>query len=208
MSDPIYAFRTNYEVTLSGFAVNHTATHRVRLPEGSTDPEPGTPLSTILLETGAIGGGTSRAADDALGQWLTLWTALWGSEMVVVSSALVYYPFGVGSAFIYVSVPDFSDTATFPDLTGTFAGPSEPAQQHTLTMIDSRGRVSKVQAMEPAGAGSGIFGIDTAPAQWTDIVDYLTGTDAVIRGAGGSQFVGFKSLLYGQNESVWRKRFR
>jgi hypothetical protein len=110
--------------------------------------------------------------------------------------------------FLYVSAADLTNTTAYPTLQGQEAGESEETQQVSLSLIDSRGKISRLQYNEVDTNVLSQPSYQDLSSTQQALVDYIVGPDSILRGKLNSTFVQLKRWSNTRNEALYRKRYR
>lgn len=206
---PAYALYMVYTSEIATQSIQITHRIRVELDAAQGDPPPGTDLEAITLATkGTAGTPGSTDARTGFAAYLAAFLDVVLASVTVTELSLRYYPSGFDSMFLYVSAADLTDSTTYPNLTGQKPGSATATQQSSLSMIDSRGKISRVQYNEILTATTLQQGYQELSAEAQALVDLITGPDSIVRGKGNSTFVQLKRWSNTRNEALYRKRHR
>lgn len=193
--DGQYEVRIIYDCTPTGFLImEHTLTFDV-LPTGA--PDPGDEFSTISIET--------RKADvmflsDAIDDFVAGMAAIYSTASTIIRAELWYIPEGTfAGTFI----------STYPiDTAGTAVSTANVAQQMTMTFRSIGGGSGRLQFMEPVTTGNGVQSYPYSPTTYNAIADLVTGDGGFIIARDNTFMFANIHLNAGQNERLFRKRFR
>lgn len=193
--DGQYEVRVIYDTTPSGFSLmEHSLTFDV-LPSNAVDP--GDEFGTIVIETHKSDPVVLDASVDA---FVAGMIGIYPSTTTIIRAELWFIPEGTFSG-TFISV--------YPiDEVGTAAGGSQVAQQSTYTFRAVGGGSARLQFMESSITGSGKSSYPYGSAAQNAIPDLVTADDNFIIARDNTFLFANIHLSNGQNERLWRKRFR
>lgn len=193
--DGVFELRFSYSVPVAGqVTLPHQHTIDVNV-QGF--PDVGTAFADIILIQ-------KNSGEIQLNTWVELYmTRLQpffstGTEFSVVE--LWQYPL-TGTNATWVSVYDLG-------IAGTSGSPANPAQQSTLTIRSAAGGILRHQLMEVVFLGQGQENPPFAQSEVTNLVTFLTDVQSPVRARDDGYLVAPLRWSLGQNEKVWRKRYR
>lgn len=194
--DGVYELRTFYSTTpTSEEQMTHRLTFDVRI---TSAPTPGTDFAAIICR--------SKGGDEPLlGTWyledfLPLLLACYPATADFFLVELWEYP------------PDGYDATFISSLelteSGTNGTGSTVAQQTTFTFRSIGGGIARIQLMESSFAGQVRQTPPFATAPANNLTQFLNGNDSVMVARDDSFLNARLRQSDGQNEKLWRKRFR
>lgn len=193
--DGQYEVRIIYTTTPSGFPeMQHTLTFDV-LPDET--PSIGTPFSDILV---GVRDGLGLNLSDVIDDFVAGMIGIYPSTANIVRAELWYIPEGT-FAGTFVSVYDITEV-------GTAVTGSQIAQQTTLTFRSIGGGSGRLQFMECSVAGNNKEAYPYANTAIRAIADYVTAPANPIVARDNTFFFANINCSHGQNERLWRKRYR
>lgn len=200
----------NYSVTLDNQSVQHEHKFRVKMDVSNPDPAIGTPFANIdVLDKGTFSTPPQiQDLETATGIYVQNFVDCFGITMSITSITLQKYSTTIDGSAIFVSAADLTNATVYPNLSGTDLGSNIAASGGIITFIDSRGRVSKLYFQESILSGNGQVGVTDAPTAYQNLLTYLGSSANIVHGVDTSEWVQFKLLSAGQNEAIWRKRYR
>lgn len=193
--DGQYEVRIIYDTVPTGFPImEHTLTFDV-LPTGPISA--GTDFADIEIETRT---GAPTALDTAVDAFVTGMIGLYPATSTIIRAELWFIPEGTFAG---------SFVSTYPiDEVGTNATASQVAQQATYTFRSIDGGNGRLQFMEPSIAGNSKTSYPYGSATLNAIPDIITaGSNFIIARDNSFMFANIH-LSLGQNERLFRKRFR
>lgn len=209
MPDATYAINIEYVVAITGQSMRHNHRFRVAPADASAEIAIGTPASAVVLKAGNSQASTGNVQlDIGLGDYLAAMLPMYEQSMSVTSASLIKYPYGLSGSGIYVTPIDLSDPQANYPTRGTSGTGTAVAYALTATFFDGRGKVSKLTLLETILRSEAQTGVESAPAPVKTWVNYVTGDTSIVRGVDGSDMLAVKLISQGQNEAVWRKRYR
>lgn len=193
--DGVYELRYNYFTSPSGLPVlGHRHTIDVRL---ALEPEVGQSFNDISTQAH---NGTTPTLQTVTVAWGDLIRALYPATADFGTVELWKYPSeGYDAQFVSVY------TLGAP---GTGVGTMQPAQQFTMTLRSANGGIMRVQLMESVAGGEAVVSYPFPAGQGQNIANYLTGLTHPFVARDDSRPVGAIKYGTGQNEKLWRKRYR
>jgi len=190
--------RLFYTTTPTGLpSFIHEARYNIQVSAGSVVP--GTLFSALTV---ALRGGGSIALDTYINNWVNLLKVMMSSNAnntIDYAELWQYEPESFNGSFV---------SAYSINVAGTTALAALPAVQNMLTFRTIEGGIMKINLLESWSGGSDR---DTAPltqAGLQAIADFVIGATNGWLGADTSYPFAFKALFPGQNEALWRKRYR
>lgn len=183
----------------------------VTLDASNPDPAFQTPLSNILLRTyGQEGQGATTNAFLAITGYINRFTEWAAGSIRIQDIGLYRYPDGTGGMSQIVTLADLTDAISYPTLQGQRPGSNTEASEITLSFATTKGKNGIVKYLEAVGEGTGVLSPANVAsnAELLALVNYLSGEDSWITMAGGAFPIQFRKATLGQNEAVWRKRYR
>lgn len=193
--DGMWELRFRYTTTPTGMpALEHRLTLDVR-----------------MNQAGDVGG---EFSDFELRQKNGLFISL-ESYIILLSDVLgdVYNTTSEFGAVELWNYPATSTDATFYSvrtlgLAGTQAGNAQPAQQATMTFRSQNGGIARLQMMEAWFAGNAFEYAPFANPLWSILADFLVAPESPVVARDDGYLVAPLKLSHGQNEKLWRKRYR
>lgn len=91
---------------------------------------------------------------------------------------------------------------------GTAGSPCVPAKQVTLTFRSMSGGTARIQLMETFEVGETRIGYPTGNALFDDVIDHVISLATPFKARDNGYFIGGIAASGGQNERLWRKRYR
>ena len=178
-------------------SIQHEARYNIRISGGA--PAPGTAFGSM---TAALKGGGTLALNTYMDNWAILMKALMSN---VANNTIDY-----AELWDY---PALSNNGSFVsaytmNVAGTTALPSLPAIQNMITFRTAEGGIMKLNFME---GWSGIGVIDTPPfaqAGFQAVADFVISANNAWLGADTSFPFAIKAMFPGQNEALFKKRYR
>lgn len=204
-----YLMEINYNVAIGNLTLAHSHRFRVKMDNTNPNPSIGTSADNIQVVTNGTGGTEgSTSLSAGLANYLGFYCGMFGSEMSITSAILIYYQFGLSGQGINLSSIDLSDPAFTGVLAGTNANTCKEAQQLTATFYDGRGKVSRLTYLEVSQDGNVQYGAGNLPTAPDALNNFITGSNGIVRGVDDSKLFSPKLYSYGENEAIWRKRYR
>lgn len=193
--DGVYEVRIIYDTTPTGFPLlEHTLTFDV---EPTAPPEVGEEFSAInIVPRSAAPLPLSDAVDDFVAGMI----GIYPSSATIIRAELWRIPEGT-LAGTFVS--------TYPiDEPGVNVTASQVAQQSTFTFRAIGGGNGRLQFMESSISGNGSTSYPYPAASQNAIADLVTATTGFILARDNTHMFANIHLSNGQNERLWRKRYR
>jgi len=194
--DGLYELRFKYEVVVGSVVLSHVHTIDVNLDDAN--PSPGE-LFTAIQPT--FTGANLGMLDDVVEAYLDAITTFWTDDMTVNTVELWKIPEGTFTG-------QFISAYTPTNNVGTNVGSTVVAGQMTMTLRSFGGGIMRLQFMETAyndprrlAYPTGVAGVD---AVFADLVDDSTAFLA----RDNTPPLAPIALLGGQNEKIFRKRYR
>lgn len=191
-----YAIEVNYSTSSATVTIQHKMLLSLQL---QTDPNVGDLFSTMNVK---LINGTFVALDVAVENLLTvLVTRFQTTTTVDFVDLWKYTPLSFQRTF----VSSYSPTAN----AGTSAGTTNPAQYELYTWRTMEGNVMRLTLLETVSVDQTQKGyVGLVPGQ-QNIVDFIQApTSGFVLGRDTSYPVSFIRASFGQNEALFRKRFR
>lgn len=196
--DGQFELRYFYATVLSGLSLNHRFTIDVKINVLSA-PEPGEPFSAWPTVLGSGAAGTlDTAANDLLDLLLPFWRPTTEFSRVELWR---YFPEPSTDAD-FMSVLELAEPGT------AAAGTDVAAQQETMTLRTLGGGIMRVQLMECVSTLTSKQNPPFSPAHFDALRTYLIGTAHPFVGRDDSRPLAAIAWGSGQNEKLFRKRFR
>lgn len=193
--DGQYEVRIIYTTTPSGFPeMQHTLTFDV---EPTAPPEVGELFPAINVATRSS---APLPLSDVIDDFVAGMIGIYPSTANIVRAELWYIPEGT-FAGTFVSVYDITEV-------GTAVAGSQIAQQTTLTFRSIGGGSGRLQFMECSVSGNNKEAYPYANAAIRAIADYVTNAANPILARDNTFFFANINCSHGQNERLWRKRYR
>lgn len=195
-----YELRLYYTVVIAPLNIQHVARYNFQAPLGAIYPA-GTPFTDITVQrrVDAVPG----VGDDlktCVDAWVLLFKAMFINTTTIDYAECWRYEEESFNA-------DFVSAYTIGAV-GTGGGAAQPGGQHIHTYRTQEGGIMKLNFMESnvsPGAKGSLAAVTGAQAT---IRDFVVGTDNWFLGRDTSYpFAGINALP-GQNEAVWKRRFR
>lgn len=206
-----HAIHVTYRVAPTGQAgLSHTQKLRVELDATTPDPAFDTALSTILLVTKGAGSPGTVDARSAISEYLAVFTAWASTAMSIIDVGLYRHPDGIGKDSQIVKLADLTDGLNYPNLTGQQAGSVDVAAEFTASFSTSSGKNGIVKFMECTPSTARVFvPSDLAgDVELLALVQYLAGPTSWIGMPNGAKIGDFRRATQGENEALYRRRFR
>lgn len=193
--DGIWELRTWYRTTPTGMT---TMEHRMSMDVAvNGDPPVGTEFNVINLDT-----------KDSDTRTLQNWVEALGTVLAPLFD-------DTANIFLYElwKIPEGTTDATFisalaADIDGTNAiDPAQPAHQSTLTFRTYAGGTARIQLMETADARNGRFSVGSY-APMGDLSNLISQDGSPVKGRDNAFIFWPLADNEGQNEKLWRKRYR
>lgn len=193
--DGQYEVRIIYDTTPSGFPImEHTLTFDVLPDEPVTA---GTTFSNVSLQTRDAGLVLLDASVDA---FVAGMAGIYPATTTIIRAELWFIPEGT-FAGTFLSV--------YPiDEVGAAAGGSQVAQQTTYTFRSIGGGNGRLQFMECSVTGNAVSSYPYGSAAQNALPDLVTPTTGFIIARDNTHMFANIHLCNGQNERLWRKRYR
>lgn len=193
--DGLWEMRLFYTTTPTGFpALEHRLTLDLRVLEGN---EPGDPpeLFEVSPRVGAPLPFTDWV-DDLLAGVVPLL-----ASSTDITRAELWRADEASLDFLFYTVYDIGAN-------GTSANPSLPAAQLTMTFRSALGGSGRFQLMESVVGGDSKTSFPTANAAANTLSAFIIAPASPILARDNAFFIGRINLCLGENEKIWRKRFR
>lgn len=196
--DGRYELTFFYATVLSGLSLNHRLTIDFR-PGFIEPPAPGSPFSAYSTTLGSGGSGTlDTAANDLLDLLLPFWRPTTEFSRV----ELWAYDAEPSTDKTFLSVMELAEPGT------AAAGTDVAAQQETMTLRTVNGGIMRVQLMEPVSSLTSRQNPPFSPAHFDALRSYMVGLTHPWVGRDNSRPLAAIAWGSGQNEKLFRKRFR
>lgn len=191
-----YELRIFYTVAVSG---GLTLTHSQRLNVALTaDPDPGTAFGLITVNRG---GASTDTLETVLNEWIALVRTIYNTSNTSFTLAELWKYEAQSFEASFVSAQDIS-------LGGSAAGGNVVTGQAIFTFRSAEGGVLKVNFMESILASGNKLQYAALSADGKAIVDYIIAVDGPFLARDTSQPFAFIATYPGQNEALFKKRFR
>lgn len=193
--DGIWELRLIYTVTPSGFtAMEHRMTLDVNV---TSDPDVGAlfPDIDVTGRSGAI-----IALDTWCDDLITVLEPAFGATASLSRFELWKIPEGTYAGVFY--------SAYGIGAAGTGASPNVAAWQLTLTFRSLQGGTARLQLMESMAGGNSKISPPYSSAWITDLADFITAPASPVFARDNSFVFAQIHECQGQNERLWRKRYR
>lgn len=192
--DGVHELRLYYTVTISSRAIQHRCTMDVKL---SGTPEVGTPWGDIPCSLKTGGTGTLETFVD---NWTDLLLPRFNTASSLDTCELWRYD-AEGSDAIWVSQIDISKA-------GTAGASPNPAFQVTWTARSLTGGIFKQILLETVDTNQNRDVYPAAASSANDLIEFLIGDDSCAVARDDAYLAIPIAFSGGQNENMWRKRFR
>lgn len=193
--DGVYEMRFFYTVTTSEGAEDHRMSLDVLL-DGDINPGDAFDNASLMLRTG-----TSVQADTYItGTFVPLLTPCFNAQAEFSRVELWKIPEGTYNGQ-FLSVLEIGEVGTNPS-------PTQPAQQTTFTFRTRNGGNGRVQLMEASFSGNARQSPPFISAAANDLSNHIVSAACPFVGRDNSYFIARIAQSDGQNEKLWRKRYR
>jgi len=193
--DGQYEVRIIYDTLPTGFTLmEHTLTFDVL-------PDIVVPVGADFSDIEVLQrNGVTVALDAAIDAFVAGMIGIYPADSTIIRAELWYIPEGT-FAGTFVS--------TYPiDEPGTNVTDNQVAQQSTFTFRSIGGGSGRLQFMESSISGNGKTSYPYASASQNAIADLVTGLTGFIIARDNTHMFANIHLSNGQNERLWRKRYR
>lgn len=184
-----------YDTVPTGFQLlEHTLTFDVDV---TATPEVGEPFTAINI---AVRNGAPILLSDAVDDFVAGMIALYPATSTIIRAELNFIPEGEYAKQFYSSYPI--------DEVGTNGTASQPAHQATFTFRSLGGGSGRLQFMESSMSGNTKTSYPYSSASRNAIADLVTGNSGFFLARDNTFMFSNLHLSEGQNERLFRKRFR
>lgn len=193
-----YEVRIKYTVSATGGSIQHVQRLNLNMAEA---PTPGLPFEDVrALRRVDDGTPASRALDTMVDEWIALIQTQFNTSVTFDLAELwAYEPESFEASFV----------STYAiGVNGTNGAPISVAGQAILTFRTLEGGVLKINLMEPINAAGAKVGMTSAPAGIQAISDYVVSDVNWILARDTSYPFAPMNFAPGQNEAIFKKRFR
>lgn len=187
-----------YATTLSSVSIAHRLTIDVKL-DFLNLPAVGSPFSAWPT---VLGSGAAGTLDTAANDLLDLLLPFWRPTTEFSRVELWRYGAEPSTDKTFQAVLDLAEPGT------SAAGVDVAAQQETMTLRTVNGGIMRVQLMEPVSSLTSRQNPPFSPAHFDALRSYLVGTAHPFVGRDDSRPLAAIAWGSGQNEKLFRKRFR
>lgn len=193
--DGEYELRFFYTTTITAIALEHRLTFDIDVVGV---PSPGDEFDTIEVQF--KGGGSETLDLWITNRWLPVWRAVMDIPTDIIRAEL-WYAEEASFDFIFIGVMPLG-------YAGLSANPAQVAQQLTATYRSASGGVGRIQIMESVVGGNSLVSFPTSNAAVNAIMAQVTGPNSIVLARDNSRPVVANKLGLGQNEKLYRARFR
>lgn len=192
--DGQYEVRLNYTTVYATVPLDHIMTFDVKL---DAEPEPGTPFDEVLVSDW-------NEASSPLDELIT---------SLVGSLGVLFHTSSDFTTAELWKIPEGTFDATFLGAmsvatAGLSSSPTVPAGQVTLTWRSIAGGIMKMVILEGINTEQGRYAYPTPASNWNALFDYISNIGQPFMARDNTRPFAPLRASGGQNEAVWRKRFR
>lgn len=193
--DGVYELRIFYGVTTSEGLENHKMTFDIALQSAPNPGDAFNDIATLLHD------GSSIELDTyLLSTFIPLLQACYNAQAEFSFAELWEIPEGTFDA-VFISAQEIAEV-------GTNAAATQTAQQTTFTFRSAGGGNGRIQLMESAFSGNARQFPPFATTPANNLSNHIIGLSTPILARDNTRFIARIAQNDGQNEKLWRKRFR
>lgn len=193
--DGVWELRIYYTVTTSEGPEVHKHTIDLNV---TGDPAPGTDPADVMLAIPA--GGTDDLSSFVLTTYIPLLQPCFNAQAEFNFCELWKIPEGTFDA-TFITALEIAEV-------GTNVAATQTAQQTTFTFRSLGGGNGRVQLMESAFSGNARQSPPFATTPANNLTNFVIGSSSPIVARDNTRFIARIAQNDGQNEKLWRKRFR
>lgn len=193
--DGLMEVRMFYTSQPAGFQeITHRHTFDVNV---ESIPEPGVPFDEIIVTRAS---GATTDLETVINEYVALLLPLFANTQTITLAELWYIPEGTTNAQFISAMPIAE--------VGTSGNDENPAYQGTLTFRSVGGGVMRLQYMELPLASNLREPYPTGNAVLNNIFAYVIGLQSPFLARDNTRPFAAMNYSGGQNEALWRKRYR